>query len=490
MRQGKAALFGLRLDLRRRDQLCTDICERLVHRHRTGHVSCFRQHSLNALKLPQSIADRQLFDALANADSLNADGMGIVWTARLLGITVPERVAGIDVMTDLLPRFAKQGLRVFLLGARQDVLVALKDKLIAGHPDLLIAGMHHGYEQDDAKLAQIVRQSGADVLFVALPSPRKELFIERYADLTGCGFAMGVGGAFDVLAGRIRRAPAIWQRTGMEFLWRILCQPGYMLPRYACGLTAFARLVVPAVIKFQATRFRNWAVKMAFAVLAILILMGGTDGRSEIVVPDNLTTSDTKATQAWIESRIAAISDPEDIQVIINQLVDLVLFGKVEDVPVDPEKTEIDWQTADAAILTLLKVIEVVLTAAGGNSFLVETVLGGTLKQLLGLHPEPSRLSRMIADSTPEFAARVFHDRAFRNDDFDTRPTLPVSYAVPSQSVDQPETYVQNVDRRVIRVFDLVYGQGPTSTPEQGGWGALIDERDADVAIVGDASPR
>lgn len=223
-------------------ELADRICE---HIH---HEVCFRHLSLNAVKFAQACRNRDLWRILTQADCLSADGMGIVWAARLLGIAVPERVTGIDLMQSLLPRFEAAGYSVFLLGARAEVLDRLQTRLRLDFPNLTIVGAHHGYETNDAKLAEMVRRSRADAVFVALPSPRKDAFVIDYGRQTGCRFVMGVGGAFDVLSGDIKRAPEIWQRCGLEFVWRMVCAPRVMVPRYVGGLARFARIVIPAVL--------------------------------------------------------------------------------------------------------------------------------------------------------------------------------------------------------------------------------------------------
>ncbi|AXO15713.1 glycosyltransferase [Thalassospira indica] len=175
----KAVFFGLPLDTRRRRLVCADIASRLRKGTASASQACFHHHCLNASKLTAVMRDDRLLAALSRADCLSADGMGIVWAARLLGIRVAERVTGIDLMTDLLAQFAQDGTRVFLLGARQGVLDQLQVILPARFPGLIIAGTHHGYEPDDEKLADCVAQTKPDALFVALPSPRKELFVDQ-----------------------------------------------------------------------------------------------------------------------------------------------------------------------------------------------------------------------------------------------------------------------------------------------------------------------
>ena len=505
MRQGKAAIFGLRLDLRQREKLCADICNWLASRDRYANGPCFRQQSLNALKLPQARGDARLFRALENADSLNADGMGIVWTARLLGIKVPERVTGIDVMTALLPRFEKQGVRVFLLGARPDVVRELRARLMRRYPDLQIAGIHHGFDPDDAKLAAIVRQSGADAVFVALPSPRKEIFVDRFGEQTGCGFIMGVGGAFDVLSGQIGRAPVVMQKAGLEFLWRIACQPRYMLPRYGRGLWAFARLVMPKIIAHRVGHMPGWVRLAAMITLATPVILFARDGGSQVITPaadappavptDARPGIETPDMRTQIAEKISALSTPQDVRDMIDRLLDLALFGETAEMTdqVDARQTDyrqIDWQSADATISAVLKMMEVILSAAGGNSFLVEAVFGGVLKQLFGLHPEPSRLTRMIENDVPTLASRFFGDGAVRfvpgDDSFDDDiAVVETGISTPSSGITVPPAQV----RQAVS-YDVIYRVVQTGGQASPVWQDLVDELGDATFQQEDVSPR
>lgn len=397
MRQGKLAsngpFFGLKLDLREREQLCADICAHLAKPDAMAASSCFRQHSLSAVKLPHAHTNSELFDALAKGECLSADGMGIVWAARLLGISIPERVTGIDLMTDLLARFSTDQTRVFLLGAKPDVLEKLQAKLRKVYPGLVIAGAHHGYEPDDAKFAEIVRQSHADALFVALPSPRKELFIDRFAWQTGCRFAMGVGGAFDVLAGDIQRAPKIWQQAGLEFLWRIYCQPRYMLPRYVSGLYAFAKLVVPEIGRVHLRRMRSALTKAAIAGAVGLLLLLGTDGRAASFTTPDFDLADQEAALEWLETNISAVSNPQDLRQLINAITEMMWAQGV--------------LISDQSIRELLDLFEALLAKAGENSFLIETVFGGVLANLSAMHPMPEQFSAVVLRNASGIASRL-----------------------------------------------------------------------------------
>ena len=202
----------------------------------------FTQHVVvNVAKLVNMRKDAALRDSVERCDIVNIDGMGVVWGARFVGHEVPERVAGVDLFHELLAMSARDGFKVFLLGAMKDVVAETARRVTAEYPELSLAGFHHGYFWDDeAAVVDKVRASGAELLFVAITSPKKENFIARWHDKLGVKFVMGVGGTFDVVAGRVRRAPRWMQRAGLEWLYRILQEPRRMWKRYLVTNTKFA----------------------------------------------------------------------------------------------------------------------------------------------------------------------------------------------------------------------------------------------------------
>jgi len=155
------------------------------------------------------------------------DGVGIVIASRLQGGNIRERVTGIDLMLEICKMSAKREFAVFLLGASPGVAEAAWEKLAEKFPGLVIAGTHHGYfkENEEEGIAEIIKKSNADIVFVGLGSPRQELFIHKWGQATGAKVLMAVGGSFDVISGNLTRAPEIWQRLNVEWLYRALKQP-------------------------------------------------------------------------------------------------------------------------------------------------------------------------------------------------------------------------------------------------------------------------
>lgn len=209
---------------------------------------------LNAGKVVMMRSDPQLREVVAACDLVSADGQSIVWAGRFLGLDVPERVAGIDLMSQLLVEAEERGWPVYFLGAKEEVLDACVAALTSMHPLLVVAGQRNGYFDDDAAVARSIRDSGARLLFVGISSPRKEMFLaERLADM-GPLLAMGVGGSFDVIAGMTQRAPVWMQRAGMEWFYRFAQEPRRMWRRYLVGNARFVGLVVGEKMRGRPTR--------------------------------------------------------------------------------------------------------------------------------------------------------------------------------------------------------------------------------------------
>jgi N-acetylglucosaminyldiphosphoundecaprenol N-acetyl-beta-D-mannosaminyltransferase len=215
----------------------------------------FTQHVVvNVAKVVHMQDDAALRNAALSCDVINIDGMGVVWGARLLGLEIPERVPGIDLFERLLGFSQERQYPVFFLGARPEVVAAAVANAQGRYPGLPVAGYHHGYFWDDEEeVVAKVRESGAKLLFVAITSPKKEQFIARWNQELGVGFAMGVGGTFDILAGKTRRAPKWMQNAGLEWLYRVVQEPRRMWKRYLVTNSRFAAMLARELLS---QRFR------------------------------------------------------------------------------------------------------------------------------------------------------------------------------------------------------------------------------------------
>jgi len=162
---------------------------------------------------------------LLNADLVLPDGIGVVYAARLLGRPLRSRVPGIDFASGLLGELAKTGGRLFLLGAKPGVAEKAAQNLQKQYPGLLICGVCDGYFKEDAPVVKQIREAGAQVVFVCLGAPKQENWIAQNGPLTGAHLLVGLGGALDVFAGEIKRAPKAWRKLGLEWFYRLVTQP-------------------------------------------------------------------------------------------------------------------------------------------------------------------------------------------------------------------------------------------------------------------------
>jgi biofilm PGA synthesis N-glycosyltransferase PgaC len=205
---------------------CLDLCGG----SRTSHTII----TANASHLCMMRRDPELARACRAGHLILADGMSVLWSLRAAGRPIPERVTGVDLMARLLAAAGQHRLRVYFLGARREVVMALIERSRAQYPGIEIAGFHDGYfgPDDHLGLVEEIRASGAHILFVGMPTPFKETWCERHRGRLNVPVIIGVGGSFDVLAGFIRRAPRWMQSLGMEWFWRLLMEPRKLWKRY------------------------------------------------------------------------------------------------------------------------------------------------------------------------------------------------------------------------------------------------------------------
>ena len=216
-------------------------CDRFI-RDRAG-----AQHmAINAAKIVAMRHDPELRALIDRCELVTADGQAVVWASRLLGDPLPARVAGIDLMLELLALAERRGYRVYVLGARPETMRSAVARLRERHPRLIVAGYRDGYFSNDEEplVAAEIRAARSDVLFVAMPTPRKEYFIGHWGSELGVAFSMGVGGAIDVVAGVTRRAPRLLQRLGLEWAFRLAQEPRRLIRRYLVTNSQFVALAV------------------------------------------------------------------------------------------------------------------------------------------------------------------------------------------------------------------------------------------------------
>ena len=163
--------------------------------------------------------------AVNGADLVLPDGIGVVKGAAMLGTPLKEKTPGIEFAAGLMGEMAKEGKSLYLLGAKPGVAEKAAERLAAQYPGLKIAGTHDGYFKDDAPVADAIRQSGADCVFVCLGAPKQELWMAKWGPETGVHLLCGLGGSLDVFAGVVERAPKFWSDHGLEWFYRLCKEP-------------------------------------------------------------------------------------------------------------------------------------------------------------------------------------------------------------------------------------------------------------------------
>ena len=203
--------------------------------------------AVNAGKIVAMQKDLQLRESVNHSDLISPDGQAVIWASRFLGKPLKERVAGIDLMAHLVEMAHKNQNKIFLFGAKEEVVKAVAEKYSEIYSPEIIAGYRNGYfnSSDEEEIAKQIADSGTQMLFVAITSPIKENFLYRHREiLKNVNLIMGVGGSFDVVAGKTKRAPNWMQKSGLEWFYRFLQEPRRMWKRYLVGNSKFIYLVI------------------------------------------------------------------------------------------------------------------------------------------------------------------------------------------------------------------------------------------------------
>jgi len=215
----------------------------------------------------QALEDVELRRILADADLVLCDGMPLVWASRFLGNPLPERVAGSDLVPQLLEAAEREGWRVFFLGGAEQSLAQAAEKVKARHPQLKLVGAYsppfkHLLEMDHEDIVRRVREARPDILLVAFGCPKQEKWISMQFRNGGVPLSIGVGATIDFLAGSVRRAPVWMQRTGLEWTFRLLQEPRRLLRRYVTDLWVFGRAIVRQAWQLREVRSQFRTVKV------------------------------------------------------------------------------------------------------------------------------------------------------------------------------------------------------------------------------------
>ncbi len=202
---------------------------------------------INAGKVIKMQNDKKLYESVICSDIISADGMSIVWAAKIFGYKIKQRVAGIDLMENLVALAHKKKYKCFFLGAKERVVKKVVDHYSHKYSNQVIAGFRNGYFDNDQEkiiINQIIK-SKANLLFVAMTSPKKETFLNKYKnELKSVNLIMGVGGSFDVISGELKRAPLFMQKIGFEWFYRLIQEPRRMWRRYLIGNFKFIIIIL------------------------------------------------------------------------------------------------------------------------------------------------------------------------------------------------------------------------------------------------------
>jgi len=210
------------------------------------HKEKIVREDINAAKTVWMQDDPEFKQIIHKADLINADGQSIILASKLLGNPIKERVSGIDLMENIVASAYKKQWKVFFLGASEEVVSKTVNTYTDKYSKEIIAGYHNGYftKEDEEKIVDSINRSNANILFIGISSPKKEYFIDAHFQKLNCNLIMGVGGSFDVIAGKVNRAPLWMQKSALEWLYRLLQEPGKMWKRYLYTNTVFIWLLI------------------------------------------------------------------------------------------------------------------------------------------------------------------------------------------------------------------------------------------------------
>lgn len=241
----KVNLFGLDILVANMEQT-VQLVEERIHTKKPTHLL-----GVNADKINEMGSDKKFDDIVKNAEIINADGASVVIASRFLRQPLPERVSGIDLMQELLKVSEEKNFSVYFLGAKQEIVSKMVKNFAMEYPNLNVSGYRNGYfERDDwENIANEIKQRNPDIIFVGITSPIKEYLIDFLMKQDINSIFMGVGGSFDVLSGKIKRAPVWMQKTSLEWLFRVLQEPRRLFNRYFLGNTKFMLTVVKAKLR-------------------------------------------------------------------------------------------------------------------------------------------------------------------------------------------------------------------------------------------------
>jgi N-acetylglucosaminyldiphosphoundecaprenol N-acetyl-beta-D-mannosaminyltransferase len=237
----RVSFLGIPVDCISMQETISIIDEAIQEDRKISHVV------INAGKVVAMQNDKQLFESVVSCDIINADGQSIVWAARLLGKHIPERVTGSDLMPKLVKLASEKAYKCFFLGAKEEIVSKVTRIYREQYGEDIIVGYRNGYfnSEEEEQVALQISKSNAQLLFVAITTPKKENFLYKYKEiLQNINFTMGVGGTFDIISAYTKRAPLWMQNLGLEWFFRLIMEPRRMWKRYLVGNSIFIWLVL------------------------------------------------------------------------------------------------------------------------------------------------------------------------------------------------------------------------------------------------------
>lgn len=265
--------------------------------------------TVNADFVVKAMDDPELRLLLQEADMATADGMPLVWGARLLGVPLPERVAGADMVPALAQRCAEKGYSMFFLGAGPGIAQKAADILTEANPNLNIAGVisppYSSILEMDRSILDEIKATNPDILLVAFGNPKQEKWIGMYGRELGVPVMIGVGGTFDFIAGNTKRAPEWMQKTGLEWLHRLASNPRRLFKRYVADLFGFSSFFIRQWFAMRQGEIPTTSLPLTDVVMVDDIAVISVQGRLAI---NNLDSFRTKAQQVLNETKQIVIN--------------------------------------------------------------------------------------------------------------------------------------------------------------------------------------
>lgn len=234
-------ILGVRIDAVTMQQTMDWVREKIINNILHQYIVV-----VNVAKLVKAKEDSDIQKIIDEADLVTADGMPIVWYSKLKDGVLPERVSGIDIMTEMFKEGAKEHWGVYLLGAKQPIIEKVVSRVNHDYKGLTVAGFRNGYFSisDEKEIVDQINSSHANILLLGFSSPQKEEFVDRWKEKLKVNIIHGVGGSFDVYAGITKRAPLWMQHVGLEWLYRLLQEPTRMFGRYAVTNVKFCNYII------------------------------------------------------------------------------------------------------------------------------------------------------------------------------------------------------------------------------------------------------